>query len=100
MRCLNCRPLFQLGRLYVTSGVLEAIEGDHTKLVSFLFRHLSGDWGDLCDEDKAQNEYALEIGGRIFSAYVMGELRVWVITEAEGLAGRREATTVLLPQEY
>ena len=32
-------------------------------------RHGSGDWGDLCEEDKAYNDYALEHGERLFSAY-------------------------------
>jgi len=32
-------------------------------------RHASGDWGDLCEEDCAENDLALREGFRLFSAY-------------------------------
>ena len=61
----------------------------------------SGDLGELCDEDKALNDEALndpDCGGRIFSAYVNSDnenWRIWIITESD-----RSATTVLFPDEY
>jgi len=68
----------------------------------FLKRHQSGDWGDLCDEDKKANEEAISHEGepekqqRVFSAYKTsaGE-KIWVITEWD-----RSVTTLLLPEEY
>jgi hypothetical protein len=66
-----------------------------------LARHLRGDWGDLCGQDKRRNDEALGDGSRLFSAYhtELGE-KFWVITEAEDDDGVRRSTTVLLPDEY
>jgi len=58
-------------------------------------RHMSGDWGDLSAEDKAENELSLREGFRILSAYELEGQRYWIITEAD-----RSVTTILLPQEY
>jgi len=87
---------FQLGQVVATPGALDAFQGTGQSPNEFLSRHVSGDWGDLCDEDKQTNEDALNYGGRIFSAYHLsnGE-KVWVITEAD-----RSSTCVLLPSEY
>ena len=35
----------------------------------FLARHVTGDWGDLDDEDRSLNDAALIDGSRILSAY-------------------------------
>jgi len=37
--------------------------------VDLLLRHASGDWGDLDEEDRAENDLALREGHRLFSAY-------------------------------
>ena len=59
-------------------------------------RHRRGDWGDLKDEDKEENEASLREGFRILSAYVSETgIRFWIITEAD-----RSSTCVLLPEEY
>jgi len=91
------RPLFPLGGIYATPGVIEAVGWG--KVLTLLRRHVSGDWGELDSHDRAANNRALKTGGRIFSAYTVGEgdeaIRVWIITEAD-----RSATTALLPEEY
>lgn len=87
---------FQLGQVVATPGALEAFQKTGQTPNEFLFRHVSGDWGDLCDEDKQTNEEALADGGRIFSAYHLSDgTKVWVITESD-----RSSTCVLLPLEY
>ena len=59
-------------------------------------RHQTGDWGDLYDEDKKENELSVKEGFRILSAYKLETgVKVWVITEWD-----RSATTILLPNEY
>ena len=65
--------------------------------IDSLYRHASGDWGDLCPEDKKENKLALKQGSlRIFSAYENKCLpKIWIITEAD-----RSATTTLFPDEY
>ena len=87
---------FPLGQTVATPGALEALMRAEQSPSELLTRHVLGDWGDLCDEDKEANERALEHGGRIFSAYIIEDgTKFWVITEAD-----RSATTILLPQEY
>jgi hypothetical protein len=59
-------------------------------------RHQAGDWGELSDENREANDQALVQGTRILSAYTaVTGTRFWIITEAD-----REATTVLLPEDY
>ena len=57
---------------------------------------MNGDWGEVPEEDKRENEFSVQQGFRILSAYTTsaGE-RIWIITEAD-----RSATTILLPDEY
>lgn len=63
---------------------------------TLLGRHVTGDWGDVCDEDAAENEFSVVKGFRIFSVYKIAEgVTIWVITERD-----RSATTLLLPSEY
>jgi len=87
---------FQLGQIVATPGALDAFQSTGQSPNEFLRRHVSGDWGDLCDEDKQTNDQALNDCGRIFSAYHLsnGE-KVWVITESD-----RSSTCVLLPENY
>jgi hypothetical protein len=88
--------LFLLGKLVTTPGALMALLRAKQSPLEFLARHVSGDWGDLCAEDVAENEYAVAHGLRILSSYttVPGD-RIWLITEAD-----RSATTFLLPDEH
>lgn len=90
---------FELGLIQATPGALEAL-GGWPPVLRLIARHARGDWGDLDEEDKAANEAALRHGGRLFSAYTVRDVRVWVITEAVGDDGHRASTTVLLPEEY
>ncbi|MDD2310216.1 MAG: hypothetical protein PHH91_11595 [Desulfuromonadaceae bacterium] len=34
-----------------------------------VIRHMAGDWGDVSDEDRVENELALQEGDRLFSVY-------------------------------
>ena len=92
----NQTPLFARGQIVATPGALAALaEGGWTPQ-ALLERHMGGDWGELCAEDKRANGLALPFGQRLFSAYTLQDgLRVWLITEAD-----RAATTLLLPAEY
>ncbi|WP_186140933.1 hypothetical protein [Burkholderia gladioli] len=89
-------PRFKLGRILATPGALEVIADARVSIVDLLIKHLRGDWGDLSDSDRQQNEQAIVAGQRIVSNYVLaGGTTVLVITEAD-----RFATTLLLPGEY
>lgn len=86
---------FLLGHVVATPGALEATSEDDR--ISALTRHIGGDWGDVCDEDKASNDEALEDGERLLSAYrsTKSGVKFWIITERD-----RSVTTFLLPDEY
>ena len=88
-----------LGRLLMTRGVNDLVAEDEAFakfVMSSLTRHRRGDWGNLTDEDKQENELSLKAGYRILSAYESKGLpKIWIITEAD-----RSATTILFPDEY
>lgn len=84
---------FSLGKFHITPGAFEALTA--FEKVQLLIRHHTGDWGDLVEDDKQLNEDALIYGGRIFSSYIVDDVKFWVITEAD-----RSVTTILLPEEY
>ncbi len=85
---------FPLGQTVITPNALERLtQGD---VLGALRRHAAGDWGDVCAEDRQENELSLREGFRILSVYhsAAGE-KFWIITEAD-----RSATTVLMPEDY
>ena len=90
------KHLFKLGQLVATPAALSVLESSKTPPEVLLARHLTGDWGDLCEEDLEMNDKAVRIGERILSSYNLtnGE-KVWIITEWD-----RSATTILLPSDY
>ena len=94
MRC--GKPLFPLGRIVATPGALDALTRANQYSHYFLDRHAGGDWGEIENKDKAENEYSLQHDFRILSSYITaaGE-KLWVITEAD-----RSSTALLRPEEY
>jgi len=91
-----CRPLFQPGRLLMTPGVTRLVHDHQFNLMSYLSRHLSGDWGDISETDRRANQLALRDGDALRSAYqVTPDLRLLIVT-----AARRDVTTARLPGEH
>lgn len=89
------RALFALGQIVATPNALCFAKTENIDLATLLARHCSGDWGDLCDEDRESNETALLMQLRILSSYNFATDKLWVITEAD-----RTITTILLPSDY
>jgi hypothetical protein len=94
--------LFEVGQIVSTPGAREACSPEYMR--ECLTRHIRGDWGIVCAEDRKANFDALFSDGRLLSAYPIdpakpsedfGENTLWIITEAD-----RSATTLLLPKEY
>lgn len=99
---------FSPGTIVCTQAVNEVCK-DNEDVRAFILhalaKHLNGDWGDLSEGDREQNEDALENGDRLFSSYNWDEgfspgndnpfEKLWIITEAD-----RSATTVLFPEDY
>ena len=48
-------PLFALGQVVATPGALAALEAAGQAPHEFLVRHVTGDWGDLVEEDVHEN---------------------------------------------
>ena len=86
--------IFSPGRLVATPNALNAIP--FSEITAAFNRHLNCDWGDVCQEDRQENDRALKSGDRLLSVYhsQQGE-KFWIITEAD-----RSVTTVLLPEDY
>ena len=84
MQQTSQQPLFRLGQIVATPGALVALEKAGQTPMEFLTRHVRGDWGELCEEDRKENQISLERGFRLLSSYRTnaGDARVWVITEA------------------
>lgn len=88
--------LFNPGQTVMTAGALDALARAEQHPGDFLSRHLRGDWGELCEEDKQSNQDALAEDLRLLSAYrTTAGTKLWIITEAD-----RSVTTLLLPEEY
>ena len=94
--CNRFLSKFPLGRVVATPGALTALEEANQNPFEFLARHQAGDWGELCKKDKEENEFSVQNGFRILSAYrTRNNVKLWVITEAD-----RSSTCLLLSQEY
>lgn len=96
------QPLFDLGQIVATPACLEALQTSGENAEKFLRRHVTGDYGDLCDEDRHLNEQAVLHGDRILSAYMLadGKTKIWIITEAKGDDGKRASSCLLTPADY
>ena len=97
--------LFNPGRVVVTRNVDDRRRMDFDFFVfveESLERHLKGDWGDLCPEDKEMNDESLEAERNgswmdsLFSMYRDDDgTELFIITECD-----RSVTTILFPWEY
>lgn len=88
--------LFPLGNVYMTIRAREALEESNELPSDFLSEHQKGNWGDVCEDDKKENDLSVKESFRILSAYKTSQnVKIWIITESD-----RSATTILLPNEY
>ena len=94
---LASQARFSPGQVVMPAGVDELVRQGRLNPTPYLRRHLGGDWGDLDDSDRRQNDVALKSGeDRLFSSYqVTSDQKLWIITEWD-----RSVTTLLLPSEY
>jgi len=90
------KPLFPLGRIVQTQGVL-ALGLSAQTYDSLFARHVLGYWREMSADDQTANEKSVLDGDRIISRYTIPgtTTRVWIVTEAD-----RSLTTLLLPHEY
>lgn len=94
MPALKTTALVPLGQLVATPNALANVSADEIQRA--LQRHVTGDWGELDEEDKTANDEALKTGERLLSAYKSATgTKFWIITERD-----RSVTTILLPEDY
>ena len=89
-----CNAWIDPGLLEIEPAVRDILT--ETDVFEGLIRHLSGDWGDVTEEERKANDAAQKCGGRLFSRYstIHGK-RFWIITNEE-----RSRTIVQLPVEH
>lgn len=94
MIALYRRPRFRLGRVVITNRASMVIRRED--VLAALERFVCGDWGEVDPYDAAQNEQALQDGGRLLSVFRSScGASFWIVTE-----GDRSTTSVILPDEY
>lgn len=90
----RARGKVSVGQMVATPNALSKLT--HEDTLTALSRHVRGDWGDICEEDRQENELSLKKGFRLLSVYYGANgTKFWIITEAD-----RSMTTVLLPEDY
>lgn len=83
----------ELGQVFLTREVANKVP-EHD-ILWYLGRHQEGDWGDIPEEDKKINDWALKNNGRVISKYRTEAGDIYIITEPD-----RSFTTVLFAWEY
>ena len=101
---------FSMGQIVATPGALQLLQETGFSAAALISRHVHGSWGDLCEEDRAENEFAVSRRLRRLSCYRLVDAErlaatprdkrsslptLWIITEAD-----RSVTTLLLPSDY
>ena len=87
-------PKFSLGRLVATPGALSELERVGVSPEELISRHGQLDQGALDAHDHKLNIDAVERCDRVFSSFVYGGVKFWVITE-----WNRGRTTIMLPED-
>lgn len=99
----NSNPTFPIGKVVCTVGAdYLLVRGlGYCKLVyECLLRFINCDWGEVCDETKARNKKALEIGGLLLGVYVLKDAGckdepIQIVTDLDC-----ETTTIIFPGDY
>jgi hypothetical protein len=93
-RALPERAFFELGQIVITPSARRTLAASDVQTA--LARHARGDWGDVDEDDRKENELSLNLGCRLLSVYhAQDGTKFWIITEAD-----RSSTCILLPEDY
>ncbi len=70
---------FALGQVVITPGALVALASSGQTPEALLTRHAQGDWGNLGEEDRRENDRSLVRGLRLLSAYALPDgAKLWI----------------------
>ncbi len=96
----------KFGKVVATAGIAEA-RVPNDVITALMLRHLSGDWGDLCEEDKKLNDHTFlnQDGGRLHSSYenAYEGKTIWIMTSGFGNDSTDPNmchTCIMYPNEY
>lgn len=100
---LDAPVLFSPGQVVATPAALALLQECAASVPELLYRHLTGDWWEICKADRDANWTAvLEGETRVFSSFNITPkgrtgkpIKIWVITECD-----RSITTILRPEDY
>jgi len=90
---------FELGQVLTTRAITDKVR-ESKEFAEFVResvrQHANCNWGDLDEGVAAQNEQALDYGGRLISTWEHMELpKIWIVTRPD-----RSATVVHFPGEH
>jgi hypothetical protein len=84
---------FPLGRIVVSLNAIANLTRD--EIIAAIQRHQSGDWGDVSEEDRKENELSLQRCFRLLSVFRSARgVTFWIITQSD-----RRVTKILLPED-
>ena len=72
------------GKLVATRGIADEMESDPAfarEIAAAYGRYQRNDWGELCPEDKAENDQAARGGEGVLASYQTSKGKGWIITE-------------------
>ena len=102
--CDEPPALFSLGNVVATPSALALIQEHGASVHQLLTRHQTGDWQELCKQDRDANWRAVFNGDRILSAFNLGSTdlpaKIRVISEGHEPVQSYSVTTILLPEDY
>ena len=90
--------LFSLGRIVITIEAQNLLNALNIDSKQFLDRYRNGDWGDIPQVDKDQNNRSLKYGHFILASYIVTDddyRQIWIKTEWD-----RSITTIMLPTDW
>ncbi len=74
--------LFGLGRVFSTHAAMTAMNASGVDPVTLMWRHATGDFGDVPQEDIDANHVSIGDDTRVYSRYcVSPDQAVWLVTE-------------------
>lgn len=86
--------LFNPGQIQIAPGAKKMADKG-VDIVALLRRHTNGDWGDLTEREKWENNQSADLGYMVHSVYETQVGKLWIMTKAD-----RSTTRLLLPSEY
>lgn len=98
---MESKPLFPLGTLILFPRARERIgedSGAPSRIFSYVYRHIRGDWGDVHKLTAQMNQNSLSKDREIYSYFITNEATqdgIWIIT-----SGDRKTTRILISEEW